>query len=82
MTEAQSADLTTRISPVVPKLAPDEIGQRSRYVCSAILAGGSDKALVATAVKHFGLEDDPLTDEEAAGVVASVRAAGFCPQDS
>ncbi|MGP0221683.1 hypothetical protein [Paenarthrobacter sp. NCHU4564] len=78
VTEEQSADLMKRISPVVPKLTQEEIAAYSRYVCAAILQGGSDKALVATVVKHFNRADDPIADAEAAGVVEAIRANGFC----
>ncbi|WP_369744929.1 lipoprotein [Paenarthrobacter sp. AMU7] len=78
VTEEQSADLLKRISPVAPKFTQEEIATNSRYVCAAILQGGSDKALVATVVKHFNRADDPIADTEAAGVVEAIRANGFC----
>lgn len=80
VTDEQSADLMKRISPVVPKLTQEEIAAYSRYVCAAILQGGSDKALVATVVKHFNRADDPIADAEAAGVVEAIRANGFCTE--
>ncbi|MFK0006871.1 hypothetical protein ACIQTZ_07450 [Paenarthrobacter sp. NPDC090520] len=82
MTAEQSADLMKRISPVTPKLTQEEITANSRYVCAAILQGGSDKALVATVVKYFNRADDPIVDAEAAGVVEAIRANGFCPEQA
>ncbi|ASN21348.1 lipoprotein [Arthrobacter sp. YN] len=81
VTEEQSADLLKRISPVAPKFTQEEIATNSRYVCAAILQGGSDKALVATVVKHFNRADDPIADTEAAGVVEAIRANGFCQEN-
>ncbi|WP_311213808.1 lipoprotein [Arthrobacter sp. WCS2018Hpa-7] len=81
VTDEQSADLMKRISPVAPKFTQEEIATNSRYVCAAILQGGSDKALVATVVKHFNRADDPIADTEAAGVVEAIRANGFCQEN-
>lgn len=78
VTDVQSKDLIARIAPIVPKQPQPGISQKARYVCSAILQGGSQKALDATAIKHFALPADPVTAEEAARIVAAVKANGFC----
>jgi hypothetical protein len=82
VTDEQSADLMKRISPVAPKFTQEEIATNSRYVCAAILQGGSDKAIVATVVKYFNRTDDPIADAEAAGVVEAIRANGFCSENA
>lgn len=77
-TEAQIKDLVSRVAPIAPKIAPATIASKSRYVCSAILQGGSQKALTMTATKHFETAADPVSADEAVRLVAAVKANGFC----
>ncbi|PPG34540.1 hypothetical protein C5C25_00520 [Rathayibacter sp. AY2B9] len=76
----QEALLRSYLNEVDPALVNDErVVNRSRDTCTGILDGQSEDALLSAVKRRF--EEPPAfepTDDQAAAILAGIRASGFC----